>query len=579
VALKIIRSGAFSERLRARFRHEIRILGQLRHPGIAQIYEAGTLSIGAEHVPFFAMELVEGPPLLRFAEERRLSDTDRLLLIAQVCDAVHHAHQKGVIHRDLKPGNILVEDSPTTDGSGTAAPMQVKVLDFGISRLTDTQSITIRTEPGQLVGTLPYMSPEQVTGAGEAVDIRSDVYSIGIIAFELLTDRLPYAVREAALPEAVRIVHDAEPARLGMMRRELRGDVETIVAKALEKNPKDRYQSAAELAADIRRFLRDEPILARPASALYQIRKFARRHRPLVVSACVVVLAMAAATAVSVRQAGIAIRARTLAEDQQRRADLSAESSRRLALRATLAAVGAAVDSGDPISARRLLDASDESSRGWAWQYWSSRLDQSISVVTVDTPIVGAWISPDGLEIATITQDGVLSRGTPRDTRAIARLGADGCTAAAFTGDGSRVVAITGPTAQNLDIFDAGNGTHVKRLGELQARGQMVEVSDDGQTVLVALKRYYGTPPADDVWIWRGDEPGQPLQTKLRTSYIALSADGRRGSFGFFLARAVDTATLDFTIDSPELPAWLRGSLSPDGSSLAAGGEDKVVRV
>jgi serine/threonine protein kinase len=237
VALKLIRAGGFSQRLRSRFRHEIRVLGQLRHPGIAQIYEAGTHEVAGQTIPYFAMELVEGRPLLQCAAELDLRS--RLALLAQVCDAVHHAHQKGVIHRDLKPGNILVETAPARDApdsrTGTALPWRVKVLDFGVARLApEDSSATLATQAGQLIGTLAYMSPEQAAGDPAAMDVRSDIYSIGVIACELLAGRPPYALEGKPLPEAVRIIADEPPLRLGTVERGLRGDIETIVAKALE---------------------------------------------------------------------------------------------------------------------------------------------------------------------------------------------------------------------------------------------------------------------------------------------------------------------------------------------------------
>jgi eukaryotic-like serine/threonine-protein kinase len=309
VALKVIRPGFITARLRSRFRHEVRVLGQLRHPGIAQIYEAGTVELVGEDVPYFAMELVDGRPFLEVA--RALDVPGRLALIAQVCDAVHHAHQKGVIHRDLKPGNILVEERATTGDTGTVMPLQVKVLDFGIARAADPEAepLSVRTDAGQLVGTMQYMSPEQAAGDRGGIDIRSDVYSIGVIGYEALSGRLPYAVRDRALHEAARIIHEAEPARLGAADRSLRGDVETIIGKALEKDPRHRYQSAAELGADLRRFLRDEPIAARPASALYQVRKFAHRHRALVGAAGVIALSMVGGTVLSTWQARLALAA------------------------------------------------------------------------------------------------------------------------------------------------------------------------------------------------------------------------------------------------------------------------------
>lgn len=329
VALKLIRPGFTTEATLTRFRFEAEVLGRLQHPGIAQIYEAGLFDppsrreAGLPPVPFFAMEYVRGVDLREFVEKHRLGTDERLQLVAKVCDAIEHAHTKGVIHRDLKPGNILVDQSG-----------QPKVLDFGTARLTkdDRNAGGPHTHAGQILGTVLYMSPEQVTGEVD-VDTRSDVYSLGVVAFELLAGCLPHDLRGRMMHQAMATIRDAEPTRLSSINRIYRGDIETIIATALEKDVRRRYQSAGALAADIRRFLKDEPILARPASPAYQARKFIKRNRVLVGAAAVsVIVGVAAFTAVSIALAR-AIRAeesavKSLAEAQNARASEAAARAR-----------------------------------------------------------------------------------------------------------------------------------------------------------------------------------------------------------------------------------------------------------
>ena len=282
----MIRPGLVSAALLRRFAQEAQILGRLHHPGIASIYEA---SVAADGRPFFAMELIRGVPLDEYARRHGLDAAARLGLLARVCDAVQHAHEHGIVHRDLKPSNILVDEAG-----------QPKVLDFGVARGLDDElrATTARTRTGQVVGTPHYMSPEQVA-ADPNLDRRSDVYTLGVILFELLVGRLPYPVDQLPLAEAVRLIRECEPARLGGLDRRLRGDVETIAGRALEKDPARRYPSAAELAADIRRHLAHEPILARPPSALYQLGKFARRHKSLVVTTAAFLAVLLVAGAVT----------------------------------------------------------------------------------------------------------------------------------------------------------------------------------------------------------------------------------------------------------------------------------------
>ena len=317
VALKVIRPGFAGPTRERRFQHEAEVLGRLQHPGIAQIYHAGIAETDHGAQPYFAMELVHGRPLNAYVGARELSLQERLTLLARICDAVEHAHQKGVIHRDLKPANILV------DASG-----QPKVLDFGLARAVDADfRSTMHTGAGEMMGTVAYMSPEQISGEADALDTRSDVYALGVIAYELLAERSPYDLHRKPIAEIARIIREEEPARLSSVARRLPGDVETIVAKALEKDKVRRYASAADMAEDVRRFLRDEPIVARPPSTIYQFQKFAKRHKALVGAVAAVFAVLVAAVVVSSWLAIRARRAEAMADTRAREAQREAAKS------------------------------------------------------------------------------------------------------------------------------------------------------------------------------------------------------------------------------------------------------------
>jgi len=314
VALKVIKPGMDSRQVIARFEAERQALALLDHPNVAHVHEAGTTSAGR---PYFAMEYVKGVSIVEHCDRHKLSVDERLKLFLQVCEAVQHAHQKGIIHRDIKPSNILVSFE-----NERAVP---KVIDFGIAKaisqpLTDR---TLYTERGQLVGTLEYMSPEQAEMTSQDIDTRSDIYSLGVVLYELLTGVLPFessTLRQGDADHLRQVIREQAPktpstrlsrltredctriarqrrAEAGVLRRKLRGDLDWITLKAMEKDRTHRYGSAGELAADIRRHLNDEPVAAGPPSTLYRMHKCVHRHRALVTGLAAVLVVLLAGVA------------------------------------------------------------------------------------------------------------------------------------------------------------------------------------------------------------------------------------------------------------------------------------------
>jgi serine/threonine protein kinase len=338
VALKLIKAGLDSRQVLARFEAERQALALMDHPNIAKVLDAGATEQGR---PYFVMELVKGIPITRFCDEHRLSTRERLELAIPVCQAVQHAHQKGIIHRDLKPSNVLValyDDKPVP-----------KVIDFGVAkatgpRLTDQ---TLYTEFGAVVGTLEYMSPEQAQLNQLDIDTRSDIYSLGVLLYELLTGSTPLdrkRLKQGALLEMLRVIREEESPRPSMrlstteelpsvaacrsieprkLSGLVRGELDWIVMKALEKDRTRRYETANGLAADLRRYLDDEPVRACPPSASYRFRKFARRHRGGLAGAVLVSALLLTAVVVLLVANYQVTRQRNIAEREHERAEVN----------------------------------------------------------------------------------------------------------------------------------------------------------------------------------------------------------------------------------------------------------------
>jgi serine/threonine protein kinase len=332
VVIKLIKLGMDTRHVIARFEAERQALALMSHQNVAKVFDAGATERGR---PYFAMEYVPGIPITEYCDQHRLITRQRLDLFLDVCDAIQHAHQKGIIHRDIKPSNVLVS---VEEGEPLA-----KVIDFGVAKATSQRLTerTLYTRQGVLVGTPEYMSPEQAGTSALDVDTRTDIYSLGVLLYDLLVGALPFEplrLRKAALDELLRIIREEEPPKpstrisslgnaakaiaarrgtdLPSLSRQVRGDLDWITMKTLEKDRQRRYQSAAELAEDLRRHLRDDPIVARPASLGYQVTKFARRNKVLVLSMTAVFLALASGAALSTWQAVRATRAQAQASQE-----------------------------------------------------------------------------------------------------------------------------------------------------------------------------------------------------------------------------------------------------------------------
>lgn len=610
VALKILKLGMDSRQIVARFEQERQAMALMDHPSIAKVYDAGTTRSGR---PYFVMEFCTGLAVTEYCDRHRLPIRERLELFVQICDAIQHAHHKGVIHRDIKPHNVLVD---TVDARPVA-----KVIDFGIAKATERPLTerTLLTEQYQLVGTPEYMSPEQAEGSLD-IDTRTDVYSLGVLLYELLTGTTPFdsrLLRSAAIAEIYRIIRDVDPPSpsvrlrsvelpLGTiadvratppagLRSTIRGDLDWVVMKALDKDRSRRYDSAGLMARDIRRYLVGETVDAAPPSAVYRARKFIRRNRVPVVAAALLAISVVGGlvgTAIGFLNAE---QGRTEAVRQKTRADENAVEARQQAAlakgQAYLANIGGAIDaldSGQVARARTRLAACEIALRGWEWSYASQMLDTSVR-----------WLSDrDQPGLTPLDVDCSPGRGdcfvTPWFSSAPGQSGAcifDARTCrplvmmqghsgqvntARFSPDGSRVV--TASADGSVRVFDAATGLQTACLltGSQPAALATFDPSGDRIIVVVAqdaVRVFEASTQRELASIWGG------------TYYTAaaLPTDHRilltRGFDGPLLWDAVTSDATGFARIGSYWTTCNRALPNPDGRRIAVNSPDQTVRI
>jgi WD40 repeat protein/serine/threonine protein kinase len=613
VALKVLKPGMDTRQVIARFEAERQALALMDHPNIAHVFDGGETPSGR---PYFVMELVKGVPITDFCDQNRLSPRQRLELFVQVCQAVQHAHQKGIIHRDLKPSNVLVTVHDVT--------AVVKVIDFGIAKalaqqLTDN---TVYTGLTQMLGTPTYMSPEQAGLSGLDVDTRSDIYSLGVLLYELLTGTTPFdpkRFRAANYDEMRRIIREEEPptpstriSKLGQaavtvagqrhsdpkrLRQLLRGELDWIVMKCLEKDRNRRYETASALARDVERYLHDEPVQACPPSVSYRLGKSLRRNRGAVMTGSLVLAALLTAGAIStwlIAQEWKATREeRDRAVQQQHRAELAELDARRRFYAGQMYLAHQAWEANNPARVLELLEGQrpgpDEPDlRSFEWYYLWRLCHQGhrLTLKVPDTQVACLAFSPDGKTLAAGSRDAAVrvwdvATGRPQGLFKEKGVWAQNM---AFAADGKTLVALAlgkqgSPILKSWDLVRR-EGNDI--LDPQQKWVRCLALSPNGQ--LLATGGDDGT-----IKLWDVREPGGSWQERAALAghkdpvyCLAFSPDSRKlASASAWGENNGEVKIWDLGERSPRVAVRLSRTgaydvaFSPDGEKLATGGNDK----